>query len=195
MSEKYKPSKEEIEKAEEMAVEGEMTPEQEKMSKERERYIRERDKNRDTTANKFGPYLESRNKNLSDLTDIVKNRLLDALTRDATEIGYGWHKVRGLDIKDGVASYIKYFDMGGSYDIYDKDIYLKIVSEDDIIEKKLAESSRSRKEFEKYDKFTTVDIIDVDKERNIITVRLSGGGEQEITLEISYGVKKDEGRE
>lgn len=33
--EKYEPTPEEVEKAEEMAVEGEMTPEQEKMSKER----------------------------------------------------------------------------------------------------------------------------------------------------------------
>ena len=54
--EKYEPTPEEVEKAEDIAVEGEMTPEQEKMSKKREKLYNEVS---DVLEESVKPYKES----------------------------------------------------------------------------------------------------------------------------------------
>ncbi|MDP6387784.1 MAG: hypothetical protein QGG63_00675 [Candidatus Pacebacteria bacterium] len=67
------------------------------------------------------------NKIKADVLDI----LLRSLIRDASNIGYGWSSIIGMDVKDGVIVYAYTYSLTGFFDIYSDDLYIKSIQIDD----------------------------------------------------------------
>ena len=67
------------------------------------------------------------NKIKADVLDI----LLRSLIRDASNIGYGWGSIIGMDVKDGVIVYAYTYSLTGFFDIYSDDLYIKSIQIDD----------------------------------------------------------------
>src|SRR3989344_8082003 len=84
--EKYEPTLEEVEKAEEMAVEGEMTQEQEKMSKERSgTFEAGQEKERENVLDNIRKYKEAA-ENSGNLGNYESYELLDVFIKNEVDI-------------------------------------------------------------------------------------------------------------
>lgn len=139
------------------------------------RNAKEYNEKRKIMTEKIESYLKLCNKSLSELTENMQNKLINELVQDVEEhnikpvMSSGKGRIQSLDIKDNVATYIKKFDTE-----FDRIMILKIINENGVKDEMLAyphdTPNRARV---RYLQDCIVEIINVDKDKNEITVKLT----------------------